>query len=152
MPKFLRLPVRFLLPLLAAAVLCQSSLALAADDESLAAHKVVIQVSVADPQVHQMALNNAANLQKALGPDNVDIEIVAYGPGLNIMTNRSPESSRIPSMAMQNIVFSACGNTMRNQAQRMGREPQLVEGVRVVPAGVVRIMELQEKGYTYIRP
>ncbi|GJL81452.1 MAG: hypothetical protein DHS20C01_10860 [marine bacterium B5-7] len=115
-------------------------------------HKMVIQVSSADPAVHKLALNNAVNMQKALGPDEIDIEIVAYGPGLSIMTPQSPESSRIPDLALQEITFSACGNTMKKVAAKSGKDVVLVEGVRVVPAGVLRIMELQEQGYTYIRP
>jgi len=114
--------------------------------------KVVIQVSTADPMVHKIALNNAINVQKELGIDNVEIEVVAYGPGLSILTPKSPESRRIPSMAMQNITFSACNNTMTKIKARTGRDPVLVEGVEVVPAGVLRIMELQSQGYAYIRP
>ena len=115
-------------------------------------HKVVIQVSTDDPVTQKVALNNAVNLQKELGPDKVAIEVVAYGPGLSILTPKTPESHRVPDLAMQNITFSACGNTMSKVTQKKGKEPQLVEGVRVVPAGVIRIIELQKEGYAYIRP
>ena len=126
--------------------------AVAEDEESLASHKVVIQVSTADPATQKMALNNAVNLQKDLGPDNVDIEIVAYGPGLSLMTKAGPEAERIPSLITSGIQFDACGNTIKKVESETGKQPQLIEGVKVVPAGVVRIMELQEKGYSYIRP
>lgn len=115
-------------------------------------HKVVIQVSTADPLTQKIALNNAVNVQKILGIDNVAVEVVAYGPGLSILTPKSPESHRIPDLALQNITFSACGNTMKKVTKKTGSEPQLVDGVRVVPAGVIRIMELQQQGYAYIRP
>ena len=115
-------------------------------------HKLVIQVSSADPLVQKIALNNAVNVQKALGPENVAVEVVAYGPGLSIMTPKSAESSRIPDLALQDVVFSACGNTMKEAAKKSGKDVKLVEGVRVVPAGVLRIMELQAEGYAYIRP
>ncbi len=115
-------------------------------------HKVVIQVSTDDPRTHKIALNNAMNLQKDLGMDNVAVEIVAYGPGLKLFTAHSPESMRVPNLAQQNITFSACGNTIKKITQKRGKAPTLVQGVKVVPAGVVRIMELQEKGYAYIRP
>lgn len=117
-----------------------------------APHKVVIQVSTDDPVTQKIALNNAVNLQKDLGPENVAIEIVAYGPGLSLLTAESGEASRIPSLAMQDITFSACGNTMKKVTEQTGLEVSLLEGVRVIPAGVVRIMELQEQGYTYLRP
>lgn len=115
-------------------------------------NKLVIQVSTDDVRIQNMALNNAVNMQKLLGVDNIDIEIVAYGPGLSIMTPESPASKRIPSLALQNITFSACGNTMDTIKRKSGKDTVLVEGVRVVQAGVMRIMELQEQGYTYIRP
>ena len=115
-------------------------------------HKVVIQVSSADATTQKIALNNAVNVQKDLGMDNVDIEIVAYGPGLSLLTAKSEESPRVKSLAMQNITFSACGNTMKKVAKKTGKEPKLTEGVKVVSAGVIRIMELQEGGYSYIRP
>lgn len=117
-----------------------------------APNRAVIQVSSADPLTQKIALNNAANLQKALGMDNVDVEIVAYGPGLGLLTRQNKQSARVKSMAMQNVTFSACSNTMDKIAKKKGKAPELTEGVRVVPGGVVRIMELQQAGYTYIRP
>ena len=117
-------------------------------------NKVVIQVSSADPVTQKIALNNAVNLQKALGIDNVDVEIVAYGPGLSLLTQgeKNKQAKRVASLAMQDITFSACGNTMKKIAKKSGKEPTLVEGVTVVPGGVIRIMELQNQGYAYIRP
>jgi len=125
--------------------------ALAADDISDKKHRIVIQVSDGDETTQNIALNNAVNMQKELGPDAIAIEIVAYGPGLSMMTNSSA-SKRVPDLAMQDITFSACGNTMKKIAAKTGKEPKLVDGVRVVPGGVIRIMELQEAGYSYIRP
>lgn len=117
-----------------------------------AKHKLVIQVSSDDPRTQKIAVNNAVNLQKEYGMDNVDIELVAYGPGLKLLTSKSAEAERIKSLAMQNITFSACGNTMKKMEKKTGKKPTLVEGVRVVSAGVARIMEAQEEGYAYIRP
>ncbi len=114
--------------------------------------KVVIQVSTADPLVQKIALNNAVNVQKALGMDNVDVEVVAYGPGLSILTKKSKQAKRVESLAMQDIRFSACANTMAKVARKTGHKVKLLDGVKVVPAGVLRIMELQQQGYSYIRP
>ena len=115
-------------------------------------HKLVIQVSTDDPRTQKIALNNAVNLQKMYGMDDVAIEIVAYGPGLGLMTKKSPQADRVKSLAMQNITFSACGNTMKKVEKKKGKKPALTEGVQVVKAGVARIMTLQEEGYAYIRP
>ncbi len=115
-------------------------------------HKLVIQVSTDDVRTQNIAMNNAVNLQKALGQDNIIIEIVAYGPGLTMLTSKSPASKRVPNLAMQDITFSACGNTKTTIEEKSGKEVVLVEGVQIVQAGVLRIMELQEQGYAYIRP
>ena len=133
------------------ALLCSSNAVLAAEDFN-PAHKLVIQVSSDDAKTQTLALNNAANLQETLGMDNVKIEVVAYGPGLSLLTKKSKASSRVKSLAQQDIRFSACGNTMEKIAKKTGKKPQLTEGVQVVNAGVARIMELQEQGYSYIRP
>jgi len=115
-------------------------------------HKLVIQVSTDDPRTQKIALNNAVNLQKMYGMDDVAIEIVAYGPGLGLLTKKSKQADRVKSLAMQNITFSACGNTMKKVEKKSGKKPALTEGVQVVKAGVDRIMTLQEGGYSYIRP
>ncbi|NOX43776.1 MAG: hypothetical protein GXP19_08620 [Gammaproteobacteria bacterium] len=119
---------------------------------SEAKHKLVIQVSSNDPMTQKLALNNAVNLQKEYGLDDVDIEIVAYGPGLGIMTKKSKVAERVKSLALQNITFSACGNTMAKMEKKTGKKPQLTEGVGVVKSGAQRILELQEQGYAYLRP
>ena len=136
--------MKYIAPVLGAMMLC--GVAVAAD------HKLVIQVSTDDARTQAIALNNAVNLQKELGMDNVTIEIVAYGPGLGMLTTNSKQADRVKSLAMQNITFSACGNTMAKIEKKTGKKPQLVEGVGTVTAGVSRIMSLQEEGYSYIRP
>ncbi len=115
-------------------------------------NKVVIQVSSDDVSTQQLALNNAVNLQKLYGLDDVIIEIVAYGPGLKLLTTESKMASRVSSLALQNITFSACENTMKAQQKQTGQLPILIDGVDTVDAGVARIMLLQQQGYAYIRP
>lgn len=122
-----------------------------ADDNSK--YNIVIQVSSADKKLQQMALNNVINVKKHFGTDNVDIKVVAYGPGLSLLTKNSPAALRVKSMAMSDgISFNACGNTMRKMKQKTGKMPVLTEGVKIVPSGVARIVELDRKGYSYVRP
>lgn len=117
-------------------------------------HKVVIQVSSADPKTQTIAINNAVNIRKALGRDNVDVEIVAYGPGLSMLTAnpKNKNAVRVTSLAMEGVKFDACGNTMKKIEKKTGHMPKLAEGVTVVPGGVIKIMQLQEAGYSYVRP
>lgn len=140
--------VSLLLPVLGASLLLGASNVSAEETK----HKLVIQVSTGDEETQKIALNNAVNLQKIYGIDNVAIEIVAYGPGLGMLTTKGVEADRIKSLALQNITFSACGNTMDGIEKKTGKKPELVEGVGTVKAGVARIVALQEEGYSYIRP
>ena len=141
--------VKFILPLIGVGLLLGAfSTAIAGD----APHKLVIQVSTDDARTQKIALNNAVNLQKLYGMDNVSIEVVAYGPGLGILTTKSKQAKRVKTLAMQNIKFSACGNTMAKVEKKTGKKPMLTEGVGTVKAGVARIMALQEQGYAYLRP
>lgn len=138
--------VTFLLTIL----LSLGATAYAQDSDTV--HKVVIQVSSPDPVEHQIALNMASNLQRLYGIDNVEIEIVAFGRGLGVLTPQSAEAARVRSLAVQDVRFSACANTMAKIERKTGKKPELTEGVEIVPAGVGRIIELQEQGYAYAAP
>ena len=94
------------------------------------------------------ALNNAANLQKAVGKENIDIEIVVNGPGLNMMKFDSPVGNRMEAAIKGGINLIACGATMK--AAKVEKK-DLFPGVNVVPGGVVQIMTRQEEGWTYIK-
>jgi len=119
-------------------------------------HQVAIHVDQNDPAVMNMALNNAKNIDnyyKAKG-DAVTIEIVAYGPGLKMYIPGSPVEDRISAMSleMSNLSFSACGNTHKKMSKKAGKEIALLDEATIVPSGAVRLIELQEQGYSYLRP
>jgi intracellular sulfur oxidation DsrE/DsrF family protein len=121
----------------------------APEDKPFAEHFVVFHISSGDEFSQKLVLNNAQNLANFYGPDKVDIEIVAYGPGLRTLFRENVFSKRIQRLADEGVTFSACANTMKN----MGRDVASLNKVaKVVPGGVVRIMELEEAGWTYIRP
>ena len=138
--------------MLFALVLITSAVNLAHADMSLAKHKVVVQSSSSDPELQGLALVIAGNLQKHYGMDNVDIEVVAYGPGLGILTADSPNAKKVKSLLEHNIKFSACEGTLKFMEANNGKRPKLVSGVGVVEDGVVRVIELQEQGYAYVYP
>jgi len=121
-----------------------------------AENKLAIHVDENNPQIMNMALNNAANVRAyydAQG-ESVEIEIVAYGPGLKMYTEDSPVKDRISAMSLEieNLVFSACGNTLDAMEKKSGGKVPLLSEAKVVPSGVVRLMELQGQGYAYVRP
>ncbi|RMD49426.1 MAG: hypothetical protein D6832_01785 [Alphaproteobacteria bacterium] len=120
-------------------------------------HYVAFHVDQNDPKVMNMTLNNVKNVTRYFKKkgDEVVIEVVAYGPGLNMyIPGKSPVEQRISTMAleMDNITFSACGNTKRKMEKKIGHELKLLDEAQVVPSGVARLVELSEQGYVYIRP
>ncbi|SON57441.1 hypothetical protein HDIA_3900 [Hartmannibacter diazotrophicus] len=122
-----------------------------------AMHRLSIQVDQDDPAIMNLALNNAKNVKNhyAAKGESVAVEIVAYGPGLEMfVAERSPVKTRIASMALEDpeITFSACGNTHQALNKKEGRVVALLGEASEVPSGVVRLMELQGDGYAYVRP
>ena len=124
-------------------------------------HRIAIQVDQNDPAVMNLALNNAENIieyYRDKGED-VDVEIVAYGPGLNMLrADKSPVQDRIARMASSDatfpakLAFSACNNTLQNMEKSEGHAITIIPQAKLVPAGVVRLSELEEQGWSYIRP
>ena len=111
--------------------------------------KVVIQVSDGDQAKWNLALNNARNIQADLGAANVDIEIVAYGPGIGMLKLDSPVANRVDEANVAGVKVLACENTMKGQ--KLARNDML-GSVGYVDAGVVEIMQRQQQGWAYIRP
>jgi intracellular sulfur oxidation DsrE/DsrF family protein len=134
-------------PLLAAAVL---GLGILSAPAALAAeHKVMLQVSDNDEGKWNLALNNAKNLQAAFGKDNVDIEIVVFGPGIGMLKAESTVGNRVQDAGTGGVKLIACENTMK--AQKLQRDDML-DGIVYVPAGVAEITTRQKQGWAYIRP
>lgn len=111
--------------------------------------KVVLQVSDADPQKWNLALNNAKNVQTDLGRDKVQVEIVAYGPGLGMLKADSKVAARLAQALDSNVGLLACENTMKNTKTTRA---DMYSGIAYVDAGVVHIMQRQREGWSYVRP
>ncbi len=112
-------------------------------------YKVVLQVSDNDPAKWNLALNNARNIQQDLGKGNVDVEIVAYGPGLGMLKTESKVADRLAQALDNNVALLACENTMRNTKVQ---KSDMYGGIGYVDAGVVHIMKRQREGWAYVRP
>ena len=111
--------------------------------------KVVIQVSDGDQAKWNLALNNARNIQADLGAANVDIEIVAYGPGIGMLKLDSPVANRVGEATAAGVKVMACENTMNGQKLARG---DMLGSIGYVNAGVVEIMQRQQQGWSYLRP
>lgn len=135
---------------LLASVLCLSAgVAGAQGQNATPRNRVVIQVSDGEPAKWNLALNNAGNIQTDLGAANVDIEIVAYGPGLGMLRSDSVVGNRIEDAVKAGVKVVACENTMR--AQKL-TQADMLSGIGYIPAGVVELMQRQQQGWAYIRP
>lgn len=139
------------------ALAAAAAMATFASSQSSTVHKVAIHVDQNDPAVMGLALNNVQNIiqyYKEKG-EKVDIQLVAYGPGLHMLRNdTSPVKQRVSTMSLEipELSFLACGNTQANMSKREGKQVPLMSEARVVPAGVVKLIELQQQGYAYVKP
>jgi hypothetical protein len=129
--------------------------ALAVDGKT---HRIAIQVDQNDPQIMKMVLNNATNVIEYYRgkSEDVDVEIVAYGPGMHMVrADTSPVQDRIKhlkELVSGKIQFSACNNTKQGMEKAEGHAISIVPEATIVPSGVARLMELQEQGWSYVRP
>ncbi len=121
-------------------------------EPSFAETKYVLHISDMDPSKQELILNNASNLLEAYPPGQVEVEIVAYGPGLRLMFAENVNAQRIDSLSQSGVRFSACGNTLKGMTRLLGEEPRLNQVATVVPGGIVRIGELVKQGYIYVKP
>jgi intracellular sulfur oxidation DsrE/DsrF family protein len=147
------------LPLMLATAIAVSSAALAQSpapapavasaNASAQANRIVIQVSDNDPAKWNLALNNARNIQTELGASNVAIEMVAYGPGINMLKMDSAVGGRIDEALASGVKVVACENTMRGAKLT---KPDMLDKIGYVPAGVVELMQRQQQGWAYLRP
>jgi intracellular sulfur oxidation DsrE/DsrF family protein len=135
----------------------QSASAPTTSGTSKKAHRLILQVNTNEPATMNLALNNATNVEqyyKGLG-EKVEIEIVTFGPGLHMLRDdTSPVKDRIKSIAEKSptISFKACDNTRENMGKAENKQIPLVSQATPVKSGVVRVMELQEQGWSYVRP
>ena len=117
--------------------------------QTAAKNRLVMQVSDADPGKWNLALNNAKNVQTDLGAKNVEIEIVAYGPGIGMLKAESVVGNRIGEAVAGGVKVVACENTMHNMKLT---KADMLNGIDYAPAGVVEIMQRQQQGWAYVRP
>ncbi len=123
------------------------------EDRPFVEKRIVLQISDNNPFKQTLILNVANNLIKHYGPDRIDIEIVAFGPGLRLLFANNPNAGRIKSLIDQGgVTFSACSNTIRNMTKKLGHPLDINPNAVKVNAGIVRIIDLVAKNYTLVKP
>ena len=116
---------------------------------TLRPNKLVMQVSDADPGKWSLTLHNAYNVLAELGPETVEMEIVVYGPAIDMLKRGSPVADRVASAIGSGVRIVACENTMTPLNLTLD---DLLPKVGVVTAGVVELMQKQQQGWAYVRP
>jgi len=124
----------------------------AEEDKPFAEERIVLQISDPDPFKQTLVLNVANNLIKHYGQDKVDVEIVAFGPGLRLLFKDNVNTGRIQGLTSNGVKFSACKNTIAGMTKKLGHAPELNSNAVPVSAGVVRIIELENQGFKLIKP
>jgi intracellular sulfur oxidation DsrE/DsrF family protein len=120
-------------------------------DKPFAEHHLVLQLSDRDQAKQASVLSVAYNLLKAYGPDKIAIEVVAFGPGIDLLRAQSPNRAKVDSLVSQGVQFDICMNTV-DTLEREGKHVDINPKAVKVQVGVARILALTEKGYTLVRP
>jgi uncharacterized protein len=122
-------------------------------DKPFAEAHIVLQLSDRDAEVQARVINVANNLIKHYGgPDFVDIEIVAFGPGLSLLFPDNPQRERIASLLPSGVRFVGCMNTVASIERETGKRPELIPETVPVKTGVAHIVERVGQGFVVIRP
>jgi uncharacterized protein len=121
-------------------------------DKPFAEHKIVLQLSDNDVRKQNLVISVANNLLKFYDPDKVAIEVVAFGPGIDLLRSESSARKQVESLISQGVRFDVCLNTVDTIERETGRRPEIIPGATPVQVGVGQILFLIENGYTLVRP
>jgi intracellular sulfur oxidation DsrE/DsrF family protein len=122
------------------------------DDKPFAAHHIALQLSDREASKRALVISVANNLLKAYGPDNIAIEVVAFGPGIDMLRADSPDRVAVDSLVAQGVRFDICLNTVETVERETGRKVPVNPHAHGVVAGVAQLLLLAEHGYTIVRP
>jgi uncharacterized protein len=121
-------------------------------DKPFAEHKIVLQLSDNDPKRQALVISVAYNLLKFYDPDKVAIEVVAFGPGIDLLRTDNGNRNRVESLIAQGVRFDVCLNTVDTVERDTGKRPEIIPAATPVQVGVGQILLLTENGYTLVRP
>jgi intracellular sulfur oxidation DsrE/DsrF family protein len=131
---------------------CSQAQQVPLQDKPFAEHKIVLQLSDNDVRKQNLVISVANNLLKFYDPDKVAIEVVTFGPGIELLRSESPARKQVESLIAQGVRFDVCLNTVDTIERETGRRPEIMPGATPVQVGVGQILFLAENGYTLVRP
>ena len=121
-------------------------------DKPFAEHRIVLQLSDGDAKKQALVLSVANNLLKAYAPDKIAIEVVTFGPGIDLLLSGSERRKQVESLIAQGVRFDICLNTVDTIERETGKRPEFIPAATPVQVGVGQILFLAENGYTVVRP
>ncbi|MDA9425556.1 MULTISPECIES: DsrE family protein [Bradyrhizobium] len=121
-------------------------------DKPFAEHRIVLQLSDGDAKKQALVLSVANNLLKAYDPDKIAIEVVVFGPGIDLLLAGNERRKQVESLIAQGVRFDICLNTVDTIERETGRRPEFIQAATPVQVGVGQILFLAENGYTVVRP
>jgi hypothetical protein len=121
-------------------------------DKPFAEHRIVLQLSDNDPKKQGLVISVAYNLLKLYDPDKVAIEVVAFGPGIELLFPDNPNRKLVESLVAQGARVDICLNTVDTIERDSGKRPDYITAATPVQVGVAQILLLTENGYTLVRP
>ena len=121
-------------------------------DKPFAEHRIVLQLSDNDPGKQGLVISVAYNLLKAYDPDKVAIEVVTFGPGIDLLRPENANRKKVESLVAQGARFDVCLNTVDTIERETGKRPEFISAATPVQVGVAQILLLTENGYTLVRP
>lgn len=121
-------------------------------DKPFAEHKIVLQLSDNDPHKQALVISVANNLLKFYDPDKVAVEVVAFGPGIDLLRGENADRKLVESLIAQGVRFDVCLNTVDTIERETGKRPNIIPAATPVQVGVGQILFLTENGYTLVRP
>ncbi|QIG96718.1 MULTISPECIES: hypothetical protein [unclassified Bradyrhizobium] len=121
-------------------------------DKPFAEHKIVLQLSDNDPRKQGLVISVANNLMRHYDPDKVAVEIVAFGPGIELLKPDNPNRKLVESLVAEGVRVDICLNTVDTIERDTGKRPDYIAAATPVQVGVAQILLLTENGYTLVRP
>jgi intracellular sulfur oxidation DsrE/DsrF family protein len=121
-------------------------------DKPFAEHRLALQLSDDDPKKEGLILSIANNLLKAYDPDKIAVEVVTFGPGIDLLRPENPNRQRVESLIAQGVKFDVCLNTVDTIERDTGKRPAIIPLAIPVQVGVGQILALTENGFTLVRP
>jgi intracellular sulfur oxidation DsrE/DsrF family protein len=121
-------------------------------DKPFAEHRIVLQLSDNDPKKQGLVISVAYNLLKFYDPDKVAIEVVTFGPGIDLLRPENANRKLVESLVAQGVRFDVCLNTADTIERETGKRPEFISVATPVQVGVGQILALTENGYTLVRP